>query len=517
MLRTALVLGLLVKSVVVHNTLLLDHSSTSSQLSPIHFKNASATIVKTGIAPHSGRSFFTISEMSGLSLVSISIVGDSHIPAIVYGNGHILMDTVVLPSDTSIDTLYQSSGMESTVAVKTSEITDMVYSGSRGTLVSSGLVETQSLTSCIFSNVTRGRTEGINHSRLSLVEECSMGDTVMSDTEDTFYNYIVSGLSPMTADRFGCQNASFLRCWREHDPPRSVVLSYGKENGCTSSTTQSGNTKYQDYTCTSSLTRTELKVTSSGGGGSKTYTVPRDCSFTNCQFSSISSTNQQYGGAIYCEGTSDRTISSLSITSSTFSSCTVSSSNNYYYGYGGAIYCKYVQSLTITESTFTSCTATGYYGAYGGAIYCIGSSNSYIPKLEITSSTFSTCKCTLHGGAIYSQYIQSFSVTNTNFTTCQSTSTGSTEYSGGAIYFSTGGSNGFSVSTSRFEGCTTGSGRGGGIFLTSLSGSSSKVPTISDSVFYNCKATSQRGGGVSILLVSVVSCAFIIVLLYCIG
>ena len=179
----------------------------------------------------------------------------------------------------------------------------------------------------------------------------------------------------------------------------------------------------------------------------------------------------------------------------------------------------YIPGTCEVKSSTFSMSGTSSYS--GGALCCSGyksgSTLYYVKSLTISDTTFTNCKTSVSGGAIYSQYIQSFSVTNTNFTTCQSTSTGSTEYSGGAIYFSTGGSNGFSVSTSRFEGCTTGSGRGGAIYLASLSGSNSKVPTISDSVFYNCKATSQRGGGVSILLVSVVSCYFIIVLLYCIG
>ena len=49
MLRIICLLGILVEGVVAHNTLLLDHGSTSSQLSPIHFKNATTSIVNTGI------------------------------------------------------------------------------------------------------------------------------------------------------------------------------------------------------------------------------------------------------------------------------------------------------------------------------------------------------------------------------------------------------------------------------------------------------------------------------------
>ena len=109
MLRLAILLGILAEGVLAHNTLLLDHSSsTSSQDSPIQLTNATASIVHTGIVPHSGRTFFTITDMSGLSLVRISIVSDSHMQAIVDGNGQVLMDSVVLPSDTSIDTLYHS-------------------------------------------------------------------------------------------------------------------------------------------------------------------------------------------------------------------------------------------------------------------------------------------------------------------------------------------------------------------------------------------------------------------------
>ena len=83
MLRLALVLGILVEGVLPHSTLLLDHGSSSTQLSPIQLSNSTTSIVNAGIVPNRGRTFFTISEMSGLSLVSITLVGDSHVPAIV--------------------------------------------------------------------------------------------------------------------------------------------------------------------------------------------------------------------------------------------------------------------------------------------------------------------------------------------------------------------------------------------------------------------------------------------------
>ena len=189
-LRIALVLGILLEGVLAQSTLLLDHGSSNSQLSPIHFKNASATIVKTGIAPHSGRSFFTISDMSGLSLVSVRLVTDSHIPSIVDGNGNVITDTLVLPSYSTIDTLYHSRGMESTIVVKSSDFSDMIYSGSEGTLVSSGYIERQEMIGCSISNVSRPSMT--SPSLTTIAEECTMTDTVMSDTEDTFYNYLVT-------------------------------------------------------------------------------------------------------------------------------------------------------------------------------------------------------------------------------------------------------------------------------------------------------------------------------------
>ena len=134
-LRLALVLGLLVEEVLAHNTLLVDDTSTTSQESPIHLTNATASISSAGLVPNSGRTFFTISEMSGLSLVSIRLVSDSHIPSIVVGNGQVLIDRVLVPSHTRLDTLYHSSGVDSTIALKSSEISDMVYSGLGGLLL----------------------------------------------------------------------------------------------------------------------------------------------------------------------------------------------------------------------------------------------------------------------------------------------------------------------------------------------------------------------------------------------
>ena len=192
MLKLALLLGILLEGVLAHSTVLLDHSSTSSQLSPLHLTNATTSILNTGIVPHSGRSFFTISEMSGLSLVSIRLVTDSHIPAIVDGSGHVVMTTLVLPSHTSIDTLYHSSGIESTIALKSSEISDMLYSGKGGTLVSAGYIERQEVSSCSFTNVSRPQVS--SPSMTSIAEECVMTDITMSNTEDTFYNYLVTRL-----------------------------------------------------------------------------------------------------------------------------------------------------------------------------------------------------------------------------------------------------------------------------------------------------------------------------------
>ena len=191
-LRTALLLSLLLEGVLAHNTLLVDHISSSSHQSPFHLSNATASIVNSGLVPHDGRTFFSISDMSGLSLVSISLLGYSHIPAIVDGSGHVVMTTLVVPSDTSIDTLYHSSGIDSTIALKSSEISDMLYSGSGGTLVSSGYIERQEMIGCSFTNVSRPSMTSLSMS--TIAEECIMTGTTMTDTEDTFYNYIVCRL-----------------------------------------------------------------------------------------------------------------------------------------------------------------------------------------------------------------------------------------------------------------------------------------------------------------------------------
>ena len=192
MLRIICLLGILVEVVLAHNTLLVDDSCSSTQQSPIHLTNATASILNTGIVPHAGRTFFTISDLSGLSLLQVTLVGDSHIPSIVYGNGQLLMDTVVVPSQASIDTLYHSSGIESTIAVKSSEISDMIYGGSEGTLVSSGYIERQEMHGCSISNVSRPSMT--TSSRSTISEECSISDSTFSDSEDTFYGYIVTRL-----------------------------------------------------------------------------------------------------------------------------------------------------------------------------------------------------------------------------------------------------------------------------------------------------------------------------------
>ena len=195
-LRLALVVGLLVEAVLAHSTLLVDHGSTTSQESPILLTNATASIVNTGIAPKEGRSFFTISEMSGLSLLKVSLVTLGYVPAVVYGNGDVLITSVVIPTHTSIATLYHSTGIDSTIAIKNSELTDMIYEGMKGTLLSSGYIEIQEVRSCSFTNVSRPNT--VTPSYISISEDCTITDTVMSETEDTFYNYIVTGPTVFT-------------------------------------------------------------------------------------------------------------------------------------------------------------------------------------------------------------------------------------------------------------------------------------------------------------------------------
>ena len=334
-----LVVAILVEGLVATETLLLDHGGSSSQISPIHFRNATASIVHAGLLPQSGRRFFTIMDMSGLSLESIRLVVHGHIPAFVDGNGNVKMDTVVIPSHSRIDTLYHTSGMESSIVLKSSHLNDMIYGDIEGTLLSAGVIEMEEVVDCSFTNFSRPSMT--SPTMTTLAEECQMTHTTMLDIEDTFYNYILTGLSDYTLGGFHSTNSLFITCYRTHDPSHSLPTF-----------TLISILANADYT--SQVYSTQRSVSSSS-----TFT---NCNFTRCSTSSM-------GGGIYVDFSSY----SLSVSGCYFKDCTCTNTNASYGG--GAIGLDYTKNtVSIRDSTFNGCNCTGGYG-WGIAWYF--SSTSY--------------------------------------------------------------------------------------------------------------------------------------------
>ena len=96
---------------------------------------------------------------------------------------------------------------------------DMVIYGMGDTFVSGGDQDEQKVKGCMFSNLTRvdsdGEKEKIRYKNGGSVSLCVLRESVITESDDTLYGGIVTGLSLKTRSSFIASNNTFVDCRRE--------------------------------------------------------------------------------------------------------------------------------------------------------------------------------------------------------------------------------------------------------------------------------------------------------------
>jgi len=176
---------------------------------------------------------------------------------------------------------------------------------------------------------------------------------------------------------------------------------------------------------------------------------------------------QNFGGAIYCDNSSNPTIRK----------CVITGNKATYYG--GAIYCKGSSCPTVTQCTIsnneTLPNSDGFGSLDGGAIYCTNDSNLTLSECTVSNNYG------LSGGAIYANASQ-LTITSCTFTDNQSIT------SGGAI---TCWSSNSTISHCLFTGNSATSTGG------TISCENSSAPTVTNCTFYGNSSPLGPSGGLN--------------------
>ena len=193
--------------------------------------------------------------------------------------------------------------------------------------------------------------------------------TSLTDSIDTFYGIICSGLTKKTKLSFSSSNSSFTECVRKRTAiynPHNYFHSGLNSNSCMLST-------LSVIGCSTPLT--EL---------ANLRSLPKSMAFISCMWTSINAASDA-GAAIKCsDGNYVLTVEKCS-----FSFCSALKK-------GGAIHSSSIHTLDVRESSFHKCsTSTTDNDEGSGAIWIY----SITQKLSITQSSFISCTSKASGGA----------------------------------------------------------------------------------------------------------------------
>ena len=246
--------------------------------------------------------------------------------------------------------------------MKNIKLSDIPLHANEGTFLSHGVSKTQEIINSQFINITV--CEDAGNAPVTFADECLMETVSITNSAETFYGLLCTGLTEKTKNTFTCTNSSFFGCGRQQNP----VLSLSNA-GCSSN----------PYTSCFTMQR---KILDSSG----TY------SFTNCKWKNCKSPSDNDRGGAICCSTPEVFIS---ITMCTFIDCCCTESSNGHSG--GTIYATDLASISVTNSLFqwTKSTPQAYLG---GAMYL-----EKINSVDITDDSFTQFSINSTGGAIFIQ------------------------------------------------------------------------------------------------------------------
>ena len=155
------------------------------------------------------------------------------------------------------------------------------------------------LSSCNLQNITYSLTRDTKHSIpdnvLSFSDDCIFASTSVSDSEDTFYGGIVTGLTSQTLHTFICINSTFTSSTRiKHNSVYSLSLLSPPYSTNADSSSQS-------FTSRQTFTSPSSNVT-----------------FTNCTFTSLylsDNTHSNGGAAIFVNNSNNLAVTSQTVPS----------------------------------------------------------------------------------------------------------------------------------------------------------------------------------------------------------
>ena len=267
----------------------------------------------------------------------------------------------------------------------------------------------------------------------------------ITNSTDTFYGILCSGLTDKTRFSFTSSNSSFTECTRKHNSFKH----FSNNISCNSN-------PYSDCT--------EMLQVSISGSEHASY------SFTNCKFSQM---NTNYQGAAICSVSAS---TKVTLNSCILKDCT--SDKN-----GGAIYLNGSNSLTVMDTLFLNCvTNSDETDPGGGGMYI----NSSVSSHFVYRSTFIKCFANVFprgGGGFIASNVKVSHTFSSVFVSCFSNSTG------GAVFFYQN-VNAFSISDTVFIG---NQGTTGGGAIRELYNAIQSTPHLKFSFFTGNTAPADNG------------------------
>ena len=312
--------------------------------------------------------------------------------------------------------LLKSASFGASLIISKSVIKNIPILQSAGTLLSSGLLSSQQVSCCHFSNITMTASTfdcGIGQAQPNLLvgtSECA--GCITENTESPFYGCVFPSITTHIHSDAVFLNSTFATCYRNIKPIHSYLTHRNA-----SSFERNSLTVYENESFTST------RQLSSG-----TSYLFLSCNFTSCSTSGD-------GGGIYFSGSSS---DNCTLIQCIFSSCSASS-------WGAAFYIGSISRFFGEACTSTNCsawggsagfllnirtchilrycTASSCTGSYSGGYYLQGSNNT-ASSCEAYSNgcvcgcIFTNCNGSQHGGALRMWLNDVETVRNCSFISC---------------------------------------------------------------------------------------------------
>ena len=185
------------------------------------FKNSTSQIKRVSFSSvESSISFIGRDSILTLSSCVLDLFVNRNSVSPFFNHGQLILDTTSIHRNILLNSLiqcYESENLEvfnsliwSNVEIRASSFRNIHFDAEGGSLISSGCTELETISGCLFTNVTTSeRRSKLQH--LSVSSE--LVNSFIYDSEEGIYGEIITGLSGGTLSSFICRNTSFHRCW----------------------------------------------------------------------------------------------------------------------------------------------------------------------------------------------------------------------------------------------------------------------------------------------------------------